>query len=300
MNLFLYALVVLIWGTTWIAITAQSNFVDPVVAVFWRFLVAASCLVFGLLITRRLRRFSVKDHLFFAVQGLCVFGLNFLCFYHAIAYINSGLESVIFSMAVLFNTLNSRLFFGQKISPQFFPAVTLGFMGMFLLFWQDLSSTHLQTETLLGIGLCMLGTYGFSLGNMISARHQKRGLDVLSTNAYAMSYGTLWMGGFAAMTGMQFLPVWNWQFIVAVGYLAIFGSVVGFTAYFILVGRIGAGQAAYSTLLFPLVALSISTIWENYHWSLSAVIGVMCILLGNLVFFLGPKLRNLAIKKAIS
>ena len=300
MNLFLYGLVVLIWGTTWIAITAQANVVDPVVAVFWRFLIAASCLLVGLLLTGHLRRFALRDHLFCVLQGLCVFGLNFLCFYHAISYINSGLESVIFSMAVLFNAINSRLFFGQKIVAQFFPAVALGFLGMFLLFWQDLSSTHLQGKTLLGVGLCMLGTYGFSLGNMISTRHQKRGLDVLSSNAYAMSYGTLWMSLFAASQGMQFIPAWNLQFSLAVGYLAIFGSVIGFSAYFMLVGRIGAGQAAYSTLLFPLVALTISTFWENYHWSLTAILGVICILLGNLVFFLAPKFRNFSIKKAIN
>ena len=300
MNLFLYGLVVLIWGTTWIAITAQANVVDPVVAVFWRFLIAASCLLVGLLLTGHLRRFALRDHLFCALQGLCVFGLNFLCFYHAISYINSGLESVIFSMAVLFNAINSRLFFGQKIVAQFFPAVVLGFLGMFLLFWQDLSSTHLQGKTLLGVGLCILGTYGFSLGNMISTRHQKRGLEVLSSNAYAMSYGTLWMSLFAASQGMQFIPAWNLQFSLAVGYLAIFGSVIGFSAYFMLVGRIGAGQAAYSTLLFPLVALSISTFWENYHWSLTAILGVICILLGNLVFFLAPKFRNFSIKKAIN
>jgi drug/metabolite transporter (DMT)-like permease len=114
-NLFLYGLVVLIWGTTWIAITAQANVVDPVVAVFWRFLIAASCLLVGLLLTGHLRRFALRDHLFCALQGLCVFGLNFLCFYHAISYINSGLESVIFSMAVLFNAINSRLFSGKKL-----------------------------------------------------------------------------------------------------------------------------------------------------------------------------------------
>lgn len=300
MNVCLYGLVVLIWGTTWIAITAQSNVVDPVVAVFWRFLIAASCLMLGLLLTRRLKALSRRDHLFCMLQGLCVFGLNFICFYHAIAYINSGLESVIFSMAVLFNTLNSRIFFGQKIAAQFFPAVFLGFLGMLLLFWQDLSSTQFQSTTLWGIALCVLGTYGFSLGNMISTRHQKRGLDVFSTNAYAMSYGTLWMAIFAFIAGLQMIPVWNLQFSVALLYLAILGSVVGFTAYFMLVGRIGAGQAAYSTLLFPLVALTISTFWENYHWNLSAVLGVLCILLGNLVFFGAPKfLSYLAAKKAI-
>ncbi|GKX43858.1 hypothetical protein SOASR015_28920 [Pectobacterium carotovorum subsp. carotovorum] len=48
-------------------------------------------------------------------------------------------------------------------------------------------------------------------------------------------------------------------------YLAVFGSVIGFGAYFSLIGRIGASQAAYTTLLFPLVALSISTLFEDYQ-----------------------------------
>jgi|UniRef100_A0A6B0U3V2 drug/metabolite transporter (DMT)-like permease len=80
--------------------------------------------------------------------------------------------------------------------------------------------------------------------------------------------------------------------VSALLYLAIFGSVIGFTAYFYLVGRIGAGKAAYSTLLFPLVALVISTIWEGYHWQMHAVIGVILILCGNAIFFIKlPRFR---------
>jgi len=72
-------------------------------------------------------------------------------------------------------------------------------------------------------------------------------------------------------------------------YLALFGSVIAFGAYFTLVGRIGAGKAAYSTLLFPLVALSFSTVYEGYVWHANAIAGLLLILTGNLVMFAKPE-----------
>ncbi len=118
----------------------------------------------------------------------------------------------------------------------------------------------------MGIGLSALGTYGFSLGNMFSIRHQRRGLETLTTNSWAMLYGTLVMGAIALLRGDNFMPEWTVSYLGALLYLALFGSVIAFGAYFTLVGRIGASKAAYSTLLFPLVALSISTVYEGYVW----------------------------------
>lgn len=291
-NALLYMLVVVIWGTTWIAIAAQQGVVSAEVSIFWRFLISAAILWGFLLYRGKWQHFTVKDHLFCMLQGLCVFGLNFLCFYTAVAYVNSGLESVIFSMAVLFNAINSRIFFSTPISSRFYPAAILGFSGMVALFWQDISATTFQAETFFGIGLCMLGTLGFSFGNMVSTRHQRKGLDVFTTNAYGMSYGVIFMALLALIQGQNFMPAFEPKFIMAVLYLAVFGSVVGFSAYFLLVGKIGAGKAAYSTLLFPLIALSISTFWEGYVWSVSAILGVILILLGNFIFFAKLPARN--------
>lgn len=94
---------------------------------------------------------------------------------------------------------------------------------------------------------------------MLSIRHQRRGLETLTTNSWAMLYGTLVMGAIALVRGDNFAPQWTLSYMGALLYLAVFGSVIAFGAYFTLVGRIGAGKAAYSTLLFPLVALTIST-----------------------------------------
>lgn len=293
MNALLYALVVVIWGTTWIAITLQQQSeISTTVAVFWRFFISAIVLFAFVVMSRKLQKLATQDHLFCMLQACCIFGFNFVCFYYAVQYISSGLEAVIFSMAVIFNTINAKVFFAQQISSRFYPAALFGLFGIIALFWHDVMGTTLNSNTLMGIGLCILGTYGFSLGNMISTRHQKQGLDIFTTNAYAMLYGSLLMALISWFKHDNFFPSMSGSSVSALLYLAIFGSVIGFTAYFYLVGRIGAGKAAYSTLLFPLVALVISTIWEGYDWQMNAVIGVILILCGNAIFFIKlPRFR---------
>lgn len=289
MNALLYLSVILIWGTTWFAIYLQQGEVAITVSIFYRFLLASLLMLAALLITRRLRKLALKDHLFCVAQGCCVFAFNFYCFYHAAAYISSGLESVIFSMAVLFNAFNGMLFFRQKLSPALLPASILGLAGIVMLFWHDLSATHIAPELFKGIGLSLLGTYGFSLGNMISTRHKLHGLDLMSTNTYAMGYGAAVMALLSLAQGASFAIEWTPAYTGSLIYLAVFGSVLGFGMYFSLVGRIGASQAAYSTLLFPLVALTVSTFYEGYQWHTNAVIGLILILFGNLVMFYRPK-----------
>jgi drug/metabolite transporter (DMT)-like permease len=288
MNALLYISIILVWGTTWFAIYLQQGDVPASVSIFYRFLLAAILMLIVMLATRRLRRLPLRDHLFCILQGCCVFSFNFYCFYHAAAYISTGLESVIFSMSVLFNAFNGMLFFRQKLAPTLIPASILGLAGIVTLFWHDLSASHIAPELLKGIGLSLLGTYGFSLGNMISTRHKNRGLDVFSTNTYAMFYGTAVIGALALSQGESFAIDLTPQYIGSLIYLAVFGSVVAFGIYFSLVGRIGASQAAYSTLLFPLVALTVSTFGEGYQWHINAVIGLCMILLGNFVMFAKP------------
>jgi len=287
MNLMLYLAVVLIWGTTWIAIFLQQEAAaTPVyVAVFWRFLLASVVMLIILKLFKRLRSLDGRDHLFCMVQGCCVFGFNFVCFYHAAALISTGLESVIFSMAVLYNTLNSWIFFRQRPSARLLPAAVLGLGGIVALFWHDIQATHPAPQLLWGVGLSALGTLGFSFGNMIATRHQRRQRDVLTTNSYAMLYGAIVMLMMALLQGDALAPTLNLQWLGAMSYLALFGSVLGFGAYFTLVGRIGASQAAYSTLLFPLVALMLSTLYEGYQWHSNAMVGLVMILAGNMVMF---------------
>lgn len=292
MNVLLYAATVLIWGTTWIAISLQVGTVSILVSVFYRFAIAAVLMLSVLGLSGRLQKLSRSDHLYCVLQGLCVFGLNFVCFYTANRYINSGLESVIFSLAIVFNALNAALFFGRRITRRLLLANLLGFIGIVSLFWHDLTDGAVSGDALLGIGLSLLATYGFSLGNMLSVRFQARQLSPLTTNAWAMGYGALIMLGLALITGQTFSLEWTVSYIGSLLYLAVIGSVIGFTTYFSLIGRIGSGPAAYTTVMFPLIALGMSTLFEGYLWTGAAAFGLVLILLGNLVMFYQPSWRR--------
>ncbi len=285
MNSLLYISTVLIWGSTWLAIAWQVGDVAVPVSVFYRFLIAALLLLAGLTVFRRRQALGFSDHLYCLLQGGCVFGLNFYCFYTAAAYLPSGLIAILFSMSTLFNAVNGYLFFRTPVPRVFYWALALGLPGMVLIFWQDLIAVE-ATWTLLGaVGLSLLGTFGFSLGNMVSVRHQRRGLQINTTNAFAMLYGALFMGLIAVVQGASFSLPEEPRYLGALVYLAVIGSIGGFGAYFMLVGRIGAGKAAYATVLFPLVALVLSTIFEGYQWHASALIGLAMIASGNLLMF---------------
>ncbi|WP_115717604.1 DMT family transporter [Gallaecimonas mangrovi] len=289
MTWLLYTAVVLIWGSTWLAIGLQQGPVAATVSVFYRFLLASVLLLTVLALSRRLKAIGTVGHGWCLVQGACVFGFNFYCFYHAAAHISTGMEAVIFSMAVVFNAFNGALFFRQPLPPGLWLAALLGLGGMLVLFWPELATVRPNRAFFTGIGLSMLGSYCFSLGNMISQQHQRQGRDLFSTNAWGMAYGALLMGLLALTQHETFRLDWRPSYLGALLYLVVFGSILGFGAYFALIHRIGASQAAYSTLLFPLVALVISTVVEGYQWQPHTVLGVSLILLGNLAIL--PRVR---------
>jgi drug/metabolite transporter (DMT)-like permease len=292
MNLALFAATVLIWGSTWLAIALQLGPVPVLASIFYRFALAALLLWPLLVASGRLARTRPRDHLFMGLQGLCLFSLNFLCFYHATACIPSGLVSVIFSFASIFNAVNARLFFGERISARAVLATAVGVAGLVAIFWHDLFGGALNLAALKGIGLAMLGTLFFSLGNMVSRRLSASGVPPLTANAWGMGYGAAFLLALIWLSGTALPLPPDLRYLGALAYLALFGSVIGFTTYLMLVARIGSGRAAYATVMFPVIALMLSWGFEGYHWQWSALAGVGLALLGNVILFARVPLRG--------
>ena len=96
-----------------------------------------------------------------------------------------------------------------------------------------------------------------------------------------MGYGALALLVTAFLGGKSFTFEPTLLYGGSLLYLAVFGSIIAFGCYLALVGNIGAARAAYATLLFPIVALLISTIWEDYRWTPEAAAGIVLILAGN-------------------
>ncbi|WP_372838491.1 DMT family transporter [Phaeovulum sp.] len=291
MNLFLFAVTVLIWGSTWLAIAFELGPVPVLVSVFYRFALAALLLWPLLLLSGKMAKTRPRDHLFMGLQGLCLFSLNFLCFYNATAFIPSGLVSVIFSLATIYNAINARLFFNERITARALLATAVGVAGLVLIFWHDLFGGALNLDAIKGIGLAALGTLFFSLGNMVSRKLSGTGVPPLTANAWGMGYGALFLVALIGLSGAPLVTPPSASYVGALLYLALFGSVIGFTTYLMLVARIGSGRAAYATVMFPVIALMLSWAFEGYHWQWQAVLGVGLTLLGNAIMFARAPLR---------
>jgi len=288
MNIFLYLLTVVIWGTTWIAIKFQLGVVPAPVSIAYRFWIAATVLFLFLLATRRQVWPPRQAWRYLLAQGVALFCCNFLCFYYASQWVPSGLVAVVFSTAPIWNAVNLRLFMGRPIRRQVLVGSLLGLSGIALLFLPQMRGHWNDHGMLLGLGLSLLGTVCFSTGNLLSSRMQALGLAPLLTNTWAMLIGSTIVGCGAWLLGMPFTVDASPRYLGALFYLAVPGSVIAFTAYLVLVGRIGPDRAAYSTVLFPVVALSVSTVLEGYHWTLPAFGGVALVLGGNLLAFMKP------------
>jgi drug/metabolite transporter (DMT)-like permease len=285
-NLLLYVLTVAIWGSTWYAITLQLNGVPTQVSVAYRFGLATLILFVWCWLRRISLRFSRGEHFLLVLLGLTLFSANYVLFYEAEKYLVSGSVAIIFSLLVVFNIFNNWLFFRFRPDRRVIGGAVLGLFGIVLTFWPDLHSMSSGSESGWGIVLSLAATYTASLGNLVSARLQKRRIAVVPANAFGMLYGTIILLAYALFSGARFSFDPSFRYVGSLLYLALFGSVIAFGAYLTLVGRIGADRAAYTSILFPIVALILSAALEHYHLNLSAAIGIACILAGNALVLL--------------
>ena len=93
----------------------------------------------------------------------------------------------------------------------------------------------------------------------------------------------------ALVTGKPLNFNFSFSYIGSLMYLAVFGSIIAFTSYLTLLGKIGADRAAYVMLVFPIVALILSTLFEGYLWDAYAIVGVVLVTLGNFMVLKGKK-----------
>lgn len=279
-----FIVTVLIWGTTWLAVAMQVGPVPAIVSVFYRFALAALTLCLGLALTGRFETPARRHQPYLVAQALCLFCFNFICFYNAAAFIPSGLISVVFSLATIFNSLNGRLFFGDRITPRALVAGALGVVGLALLFGVN-ELVEFDAGRVKGLAFSALGTLLFSFGNMVSRRNSAAGVSPVIANAWSMSYGAIALLLLIGLTRTPLVAPPDGRYFGALVYLAVIGSVIGFTTYLMLVQRLGSSRAAYATVLFPIIALMLSTFFEGYRWSMASAVGLALCLIGNLVMF---------------
>lgn len=290
----LFAIVTCCWGFTWYAIKLQIGPVPVEISIFYRFALAALLLCGGLIIARRWRPVAWRHHPWIILLGCGLFGINFILMYSATAYIASGIVAVIFTTSTLFNALGNWLFYGQRPGMRFAAGAAFGLGGIACLFANQIYALSHNPHAVTGLLLALGGTAVFSCGNMVSVKLHSLGVPTRDAVSRGMVYGAVLLLIFALLRGQTPVMPHDPVYIGALLYLALPGSILAFLAYLALVNRVGAGRAAYVTVLFPVVALTVSTFLEGYVWTPAGAAGLALILLGNITIFARLPRRRVA------
>ena len=281
-NLALYIITVLIWGSTWFAIEFQLGVVAPEVSIVYRY-AGASLLLFAWSRYRGLSlSFGIRQHGWFLLLGLFLFGLNYILAYRAQIYITSALTAIAFTTIVWMNILNARIFFGVRAGRRVLFGSLLGVAGIFTLFAPQIGELALTDTVFFGSVLAVISALVASVGNVVSQAAQQRSLPVVQSNAWGMFYGAILTGFVAVIEGNSFQFDWSPGYVTSLAYLTVFGSIVAFGAYLTLLGRIGAHKAGYVMVMFPVVALILSMLFEGLRLDATVILGTVLVLAGNM------------------
>jgi len=279
-ELLLYGLVVFGWSTSWLPLKWQLGVVEPEVSLLWRFCIAATVMFLISIFMRQSLRFGWRTHMRIAILGLCIFSTNFAFFYNGGKGVASGLLAVVFSSASLVNVLMTAMLGRTTPRLTHLIAALVGLSGVICLFWPEL---QLSDTAMTSLGLCLIGTLFFCTGNMVSADCQRRGIPVFASTSWGMLYGVIYLALFSFVSGYQFIVEPTAKYLFGLIWLALVSSVMTFAAYLSLIGRIGASRTGYATVIFPVFALLISTVFESYAWSPLAFIGLALVICGNII-----------------
>lgn len=291
-NMLLFAICSLIWGTTWFVIKFQIDSTSPVVGVFYRYLVASAMMfAINIFFIKKSLKYPWANHRFFIMQGFFNFCLNYILTYVSEKYINSGLVALTFTTLIYFNMLGMKVVFKKNVSKNVFFGAVLGFIGIILLFWREISNFNADPATIYGIIVGIVATFCASIGNMFAYQNHRLKVPVMTFNAYGMLYGALFSLVIGLFMRESFYLPTTASFLFSLSYLALFGTVIAFWAYQTLVGTIGADRAAYTSIISPVIAVLISCLFENIIFTPQLFFGMILCFAGNLLALKSAKPR---------
>jgi len=285
MNAILYFIVLLAWGSSWFAISFQLGDVAPQVSIAWRFLLASFMLFIWCYVRGLKLSFSWREHSSWLLLGFFLFCVNYICAYFGTFYLASGLVCLIFSTLTLFTVFNGFIFFKKPIRlPILFGAI-VGILGLSIIFSNEISNTDwsLESGIVKGFLWMLLATFFASIGMLLSGQMQARKMPLVQSNAFSMLYGSLIIVTYVGFSDISFSFSTSYSYVISLIYLSIVASVIGFGVYLKLVGNIGADKASYVNIFTPTIALLLSTLFENYQWSWTGLVGVALIIIGNII-----------------
>lgn len=276
-----FVIVSLIWGSTWLVIRDQLGTVPASWSVCYRFAVAAAGMFLLSVVSRQSLRIDANGMKWALLLGLMQFTLNFNFVYAAEHHITSGLVAVIFALLIVPNALLGKWWLGREFSRNFIMGSLVASAGVALLMVQEYRVAPVGGhEVLIGTGLTLAAVLCASVSNVMQVAPSVSRYPTTTMLAWSMLWGALFNATWSLINHGPPVIELRSGYLGGVLYLGIIGSVVTFPLYFDLIRRIGPGKAAYTSVLIPVVAMLLSTLFEGYQWTVLAASGAILATLG--------------------
>jgi len=276
-----FAIITLIWGSTWFVIKDQLHVVPASWSVTYRFAVAGLTMLVWAAMRKDRLGLDARGLAFAAALGVSQFVLNYNLVYISEEYITSGVVAVVYALLLVPNAVLARLFLGQRMGRQLILGSVVAIAGVALLFLHEarLSATGAH-QALIGIGIALAGLLFASIANVMQAARVAKAYPMATMLGWAMLIGAGLDGVYSLATVGPPVLEMRWGYLAGIVYLGVIGSGIAFSLYFELIRTIGPTKAAYTGVAIPVIAMLLSTLFEGYRWSLLAVAGAVLALAG--------------------
>jgi len=271
-----FAVVTLIWGSTWIVIRDQLHVVPATWSVTYRFALAGSAMCLVALVRRDRFPRDRRGLGFAAFTGLMQFAGNFNLVYRAESHITSGLVAVVFALLLLPNALMGRVFLKQRLGAQLLAGSAVAMTGVTLLIVNQARADPAGPgEALLGVGFAVAALLCASVANVAQGSETAKRYPMIATVGLGMLIAAAVDAVYAWTVAGPPVVEHRLGYVAGTAYLALAASALAFPLYYRVLRVIGPAKAAYSSVIVPVIAMSLSTVFEGYRWSALAGAGAV-------------------------
>jgi drug/metabolite transporter (DMT)-like permease len=274
-----FALLYVLWGSTYLAMRVIVRDMPPYVAGTVRYLAAgpimlAACALLGRKIS--LTRRDLGQLLVIAILLLSIGNIGVLW---GEIYVSSGLASLIVALVPIWVVMiEAWIFRAGRMTAKGLFGLAIGIVGLLVLLWPRISSgTHLGRLELLGSGILAGASFFWALGSVFSHRFNLT-VDVFASAAWQMTLGGLVNGAVALVTGQFQKTHWTFSALGSIGYLVIFGSWIGYSAYIYLLDHVPTPKVATYAYVNPIVAVFLGWVILREHVDIFMLLGTAIII----------------------
>jgi drug/metabolite transporter (DMT)-like permease len=291
-TLLAFAIIYLVWGSTFLAIRVGVREVPPFLLAAMRFIVAGAALYFWML-ARGERSPTVREWASAIALAILIFVLDYGLLFWAEQRVPSGIAAVMMATIPAFMAIGEILLLKtQRMTPPLALALAIGVCGVAAL---TLNSLNLggRAVGVKGAAALLVASVSWSASSSLSKRLPLPASKVMSSGSQMLAGGLLLAVASATLGefhGFDFAAVSRGAWI-ALAYLIVAGSIVAFTAYVWLIHHESPTKVGTYAYVNPVVAVLVGYFFGGEALGLRTVLGTLLVLASVLVITTTPKAK---------